>query len=97
MPAFMVLLVSTSSPSLAKNPPRGDVDAIALLALAPRLCGLNTKARWDAAMTATATKYGITIPALTVRVKKAMGEISEGLAKYPGEVAGTCAAIRRTR
>ncbi|MBE1208108.1 hypothetical protein [Aminobacter carboxidus] len=97
MSALTALIVLGSSPGEAKNPPRGDVDALALLAMAPQICGINTKARWDAAMVETAAKYDLTIPVLTTKVKKAMGELRRGFAKYPGTLSGQCAAIRRTQ
>lgn len=86
-----------STPSEAKAPPRGDVDALALLAMAPKMCGLDTKRRWDAAMTATAARYGITIPALTGAVKKAVAELRRGLEGKPDLIANQCATIRRTQ
>lgn len=98
LPFAGLLLVLGASPSLAQTAPQdvpqGEVDALALLAMAPLLCKVDTEERWKVAMLSASRQYDVPIRILSVRVKRAMKELSQDLSRKPGMVAEQCALFQ---
>lgn len=98
-PRYIVLLVCLalgvmSVPARAEEVPQGQIDALALLALAPQMCGIDTEQRWKVTMSTVAAQYSQPIDKLAVDVKRAIRELGRDLRNKPQLVQSQCALLR---
>lgn len=78
----------------AEDVPQGEIDALALLAMAPLMCKVDTEERWKVAMLSASQQYDIPIQVLSDRVKRAMRELGQDLSSKPEMVAEQCALLQ---
>lgn len=93
--AAAAALLTGPAPARAADVPQTELDALALFAMAPTLCGLDTEEAWKNAMAATSQRYNVPVPTLIIQVRKSMNELRGGLARDKSLRDADCAAVKQ--